>query len=378
MTQFNFDEPIDRRKSDSIKWDLYKNPAIIPMWVADMDFKAPPQVIEALHARVEHGVFGYTHAPAELGEVIQARLFKQYDWKIELDWLVWLPGLVSGLNISCLAVGSDGDDVLSSVPIYPPFLTAPKLSRRNLVTAPLVDDGRKWIIDLDLIEKAITPRTRLLLLCSPQNPVGRVFSRNELEKLSEICIRHNIIICSDEIHCELVLDPDKKHIPTATLSPEVAARTITLMAPSKTFNIPGLGCSFAIIQDKKLRNNFKNSMAGIVPYINTIGYTAGLAAYRDGSDWHAALLDYLSENSKLVERTINGIPGLRMNHVEATYLAWIDTTGSGISDPRGFFERNGVGLFDGREFGTPGFLRLNFGCQKSVLEKALKRMKEAS
>ena len=237
--------------------------------------------------------------------------------------------------------------------------------------------GGKWVIDFDLLENAITPRTRLFILCNPHNPVGRVFDRRELSRLAAICKKNDIIVCSDEIHCQLVLDKDKKHIPFAALDPDVCRSTITFMAPSKTFNIPGLGCSFAVISNSGLRKKFHRAMAGIVPMLNTFAYTAALAAYSGGKDWHCSLLDYLRKNHDYLYGEINKIPGLSMSRVEATYLAWIKISDAKIDDPVKFFEKAGVGLSDGREFMGPGFVRLNFGCSKSVLHKAVSRMEAA-
>lgn len=377
MSLFDFDTVIERQGSSSLKWDKYAGRDIQPMWVADMDFQSPPAVIEALGKRVAHGVFGYTLPPGELIEAVSSMLVEQHGWRIEPEWLVWLPGLVTGLNVACRAVGAAGDEVLTAVPVYPPFLSAPGNMHRNLVTVPLVAEGDRWVFDLDGLERAITPKTRLFLLCSPHNPAGRVFSREELTRLAAICEKHDIVICSDEIHCDLVLDQDKRHIPTATLGPEVASRTITFMAPSKTYNLPGLGCSFAIISDTGLRRRFQAAMAGIVPFVNALGYTAALAAYRDSREWHQHLLAYLRQNRDLVEHAVEEMPGLAMRHVEATYLAWIDTAAAGLDDPAIFFEQAGVGLSDGRDFGGPGFLRLNFGCPRPILEQALLKMREA-
>ncbi len=342
-----------------------------------MDFRSPPALVEALRQRVDHGVFGYTVAPEELTETIISTLQRDYKWKIEAEWIVWLPGLVTGLNVTCRTIGKDGDDVLTAVPVYPPFLSAPKYSRRNLITIPLVETGKRWTFDFDQLENAITPRTKLFILCNPHNPAGRVFTRDELLALAKICLKHDMVICSDEIHCGLVLDKDKKHIPTATFSPEIADITITLMAPSKTFNLPGLGCSFAIISNPDLRRSFQRAMSGIVPFVNALGYTATLAAYQDSSQWHQSLLNYLRTNRDIVEHYINVIPRLSINHIEATYLAWIDTRASGLENPAEFFEIAGVGLSDGSYFDGAGFLRLNFGCPRSTLEQALERMNKA-
>lgn len=373
----DFDTLPDRSNTASEKWDRYGDRDIIPLWVADMDFRSPPAVIEALHQRVEHGVFGYSGPSKELVETVTAMLFREYGWQVDPAWLVWLPGLVCGLNVACRAVGQAGDAVAAFTPVYPPFLTAPGLADRLLVTAPLVEQRGRWAMDLDALEQAITDRTRLLLLCSPHNPVGRIWSREEQRALVELVERHNLIVCSDEIHSGLLLDADSQHIPFATLAPELARRTITLQAPSKTYNIPGLGCSFAIIPDQQLRTAFRGVMAGIVPHVNLLGYTATLAAYRDGEQWRQALLSYLRKNRDLVLESLASMPGLKTWPVEATYLAWIDTRSLQTDDPAGFFELAGVGLSDGVPFGSPGFLRLNFGCPQDLLQQALARMRAA-
>ena len=376
-TRIDFSIPVERRNTASMKWDKYKGRDIIPLWVADMDFCSPPAVIEALQKRVDHGVFGYTIPPESLNTAVVKMLQADYGWVIEPQWLVWLPGLVTGLNVACRAVGEDNDDVMTAVPVYPPFLTAPENSRRRLVKVPLQEKDNRWTFDFDRLESAITPDTRLFLLCNPHNPVGRIFSREELKALAMICEIHDIIICSDEIHCGLLLDEDKAHLPTSTLDPEVAKRTITLMSPSKTFNLPGLGCAFAVIPDEKLRRRFVQAKSGIVPLVNALGFVAAEAAYLDCADWHAGLLEYLRGNRETVARAIAHMPPLSMAPLEATYLAWIDVRSADLPNPVRFFEDAGVGLQDGIEFDGPGFVRLNFGCRRSLLEEALNRMKSA-
>jgi cysteine-S-conjugate beta-lyase len=376
-TRIDFSIPVERRNTASMKWDKYKGRDIIPLWVADMDFCSPPAVIDALQKRVDHGVFGYTIPPESLNTTVVKMLQADYGWVIEPQWLVWLPGLVTGLNVACRAVGEDNDDVMTAVPVYPPFLTAPENSRRRLVKVPLQEKDNRWTFDFDRLESAITPDTRLFLLCNPHNPVGRIFSREELKALAMICEKHDIIICSDEIHCGLLLDEDKAHLPTSTLDPEVAKRTITLMSPSKTFNLPGLGCAFAVIPDEKLRRRFVQAKSGIVPLVNALGFVAAEAAYLDCADWHAGLLEYLRGNRETVARAIAHMPPLSMAPLEATYLAWIDVRSADLPNPVRFFEDAGVGLQDGIEFDGPGFVRLNFGCRRSLLEEALNRMKSA-
>jgi len=377
MTEFDFDRPIDRRNTSSLKWDKYAGRDILPLWVADMDFASPPAVIDALRERIAHPVLGYTRPPRSLVETVVDTLEQQYAWPIQPEWIVWLPGLVTGINVACRSVGEDGDGVVTATPVYPPFLKAPKLSRRELVTVPLVLDETGWHWDVERFEARLTERTRLLLLCSPHNPVGRAFRREELQDIVDICARRDVVICSDEIHGDLILEENRRHIPTAALGAAALERCITLMAPSKTFNIPGLGCAFAVIPSEALRRRFRNAMAGIVPDVNLLGYTAAEAAYRHGWDWHRALLDYLRRNRDLVYHTLQNMPPLRTFLPEATYLAWIDARELDVPDPAAFFEAAGVGLSDGRDFGAEGYLRLNFGCRRSLLQEGLERMRKA-
>lgn len=373
----DFDQIIERRGTGSIKWDRYRDRDIIPLWVADMDFRSPPSVMEALHERVSHGIFGYSSPPDELAHVVAEHLLAEFHWKIDTEWLVWLPGLVTGFNVASRTVGADGDGVVTLVPVYPPFLSAPGFTGRELIKVRLEQSRGRWEIDFERLERSITPRTRLFMLCNPHNPVGRAFDRDELERLADLARRHDLIICSDEIHAGLVLDADRRHIPIASLSAETAARTITLQAPSKTFNIPGLGCSFAVISDPSLRRAYKRSMGQMVPHVTIFGYVATLAAYRSGAEWHRDLIAYLQGNRNLVEQAIGELPGLSTTHVEATYLAWIDARESGLEDSAGFFEAAGVGLSDGREFDGDGYVRLNFGCPRPLLKQALQRMGDA-
>ncbi|MHC4072460.1 MAG: MalY/PatB family protein [Planctomycetota bacterium] len=375
--KFDFDRLLDRRNTGSLKWDKYKSRDVIPLWVADMDFQSPPAILEALHNRIEHGIFGYAVPPDELLETVVRRLEAKYGWKIQPSWIVWLPGLVPALNIACRAFGNDGDEVLTFTPVYPPFLSAPGLSGKKLKAIPLRREGDLFTFDIERFESEISPRSKLLLLCSPHNPVGRRYNRQEIENVTEICLRHNIVICSDEIHCDLILDGEE-HVPTATLSDEVAANTITLMSPSKTFNLPGLNCAFAVIPNDNLRTSFVRNRKEVVPGTNVLGYTACLTAYRDCEDWRIELIDYLRGNRDMVSKFVNEeIPRLSMDNVQATYLAWIDAGDLEVPDPALFFERAGVGLSDGRHFQARSYVRLNFGCPRKTLSDALDRMKRA-
>ena len=372
---YDFDSVIDRRNGDSLKWNKYAGRDILPLWVADMDFAAPPAVLAALDKRLAQGCLGYAVVTPALVDSVLAHLQRQYAWRVEREWLVWLPGLVTGINVACRAV--DGG-VLTATPVYPPFLSAPRLSGRSLITVGLrlADGGWGW--DFAAMEAAITPETRLLLLCHPHNPVGRAWRDDELAELSAFCLRHDLLVCSDEIHCDLILDEGRSHLPLATVDAQMASRCITLMAPSKTYNIPGLGCSFAVISDPALRARFTGVMRGIVPDVNVLGLTAAQAAYGDSDDWRSALIGVLRGNRDRVEAAVAALPGLSMSHVEATYLAWIDASGLAVADPVGFFEAAGVGLSRGDDFGLPGgWLRLNFGCPRATLDVALERMAKA-
>jgi cystathionine beta-lyase len=371
---FDFDASPDRRGSDSVKWSRYAGRDVLPLWVADMDFPAPPAVIEALHRRVEHGVLGYAAPRHSLSEAVVEYLARAHSWQIEPSWLVWLPGLVSGLNIACRAVPGVA---FSAVPVYPPFLSAPS----RLVTAPLRRGAERWEWDLPAVEAVLTPEVKLFLFCHPHNPVGRVWDIDELRAIARLAEERDLVVCSDEIHAGLVIDPDVRHVPFAVVSPEAARRSITLMAPSKTFNVPGLGCAYAVIPDPGLRGRFRRAMAGIVPHPNTLGLVACEAALRHGDAWHQALIGYLRGNHDRVRAVVSAIPGLRMTPVEATYLAWIDARDTGIRDVQHFLESAGVGLSDGAEFGPGeaygGWLRLNFGCTRETLDEALTRMRRA-
>ncbi|MEY2633009.1 MAG: hypothetical protein RIR00_1663 [Pseudomonadota bacterium] len=370
----NFHFPPARLSGDSLKWNKYAGRDVLPLWVADMDFPAPPAVIAALQQRVAHGVFGYAEPWPSLLQAVQQHLRDAYRWEIEPDWLVWLPGLVSGLNVCCRAAAGE---VLTATPIYPPFLSAPRQAGQAVRTAALRQEAGVWGWDWPAMTAALTPATRLLLLCHPHNPVGRCWRDTELAEMADFVQRHDLLVCSDEIHCGLILDPARRHRPLASLAPEIAARSITLMAPSKTFNVPGLGCAFAVIPDAGLRRRFLRAMAGIVPHVNVLGLVACEAALRDGEPWRQALLGVLRDNAAQVEAMVGSLPQLAMSPVEATYLAWIDARGLGVADPAAHFEAHGLGLSDGKDFAAPGWVRLNFGCAPDLLAAALDRLRRA-
>jgi cystathionine beta-lyase len=372
-----FDKVVERRGTDSSKWGKYKGVNVLPFWVADMDFRAPQFIRDALRRRLEHGIFGYSETPAELVHAVVERLDAQFDWVVNPDWLVWTPGVVTGMNLACRAVGTSGDSVMMNVPVYYPFLAVPANGGRNGIEVPLVLNDSRWEIDLAAMGDAIDNRTRLFMFCNPQNPTGRIYHRAELVELARFCERHDLLICSDEIHCDLRLDNDRRHIPIATLSGDIAARTITLMAPTKSYNTPGLCCAFAVIPDAALRRRFIDARAGLVPSIGAFAYTAALAAYEDPSDWLDRLRAYLAANRDALENCVAQLPNISMTHVEGTYLGWIDVRGLRLDHPSRYFEAHGLGLSDGAQFHGPGFVRFNFGCPRATLEEGLRRFRHA-
>jgi len=378
---YDFDCIIDRRETECIKWQVY-GADVLPMWVADMDFTAPEPVIAALRARVEHGVFGYESHPPALVEAIVARLQQLYGWTVAPEAIVFLPGVVTAFNLAAQAFLEPGDGLLIQTPVYPPFFGV--TGAANAVTHGMEltrnADGR-YSVDYDLFARTITDRTRLFLLCNPHNPVGRVFREDELLRMAELCLRHNLLICSDEIHGDLIFS-GYRHIPIAALAPEIAARTITLMAPSKTFNIAGLHCSFAVIPDAELRQRYLAARRGIVEPVNLLGYTAALAAYREGQPWLEAVLRYMETNRDFVVAFVgHSMPGVSVAAPEGTYLAWLDCRAAGIpGNVHEFFLKEArVALNDGTTFGPggEGFVRLNFGCPRALLEEGLERMRSA-
>ncbi len=370
---FDFDKQIDRRGTNSLKWNKYKDQDIIPLWVADTDFMAPQGVIDALQQRVAHGVFGYSRPSPRLIELVIERMQQRYGWKIEPEWLLFMPGVVPGLNFGIKAWCRPEQHVITPKPVYYPFLHAPEHNDRPVSYLPmqLVED--RWLPDFAMLEQQ-AQTADVLLLCNPHNPGGTVFTREELQRIADIAIRHDLIVISDEIHCDLLLEPDAQHIPFASLSPEAAARSAVLMAPSKTFNIAGLCSSFAIIPDSRLRFKLQQAMRGLMADNNLIGLVAAEAAYEHGDEWLQAQIEYLRANRDLVEKTLGCLPGIKIAKLEATYLAWIDVSGLGMADPIAAFEAGGVGLSPGAQFGDKNFVRLNFGCSRTLLQQALDRM----
>lgn len=384
MSKIDFDKIIDRQGTGALKWDKYKGTDVIPMWVADMDFDISPRIIEFMKQRLDHAVLGYTKATAGLNEAVQSYLLSHHGWSIDPDWLVWVPGVVPALAVACDTAGEPDDEILVFTPVYHPLLLLPPKKKRNRVDIPLhyqrnngEHNSGRWTIDFDAFERAITKKSRILLLCSPHNPVGMMFSREELRRVVDICHANNIIIISDEIHCDLVLHPSRKHIPTAVAAEELSDQVVTLMSPSKTFNLAGANASFAVIPDPQRRKLFADACLYTVPIVPTLSYTAAEAAYRHGWDWHGQLIEYLRENLAIIKDTVDATPGLWMNDTEATYLAWINTSELPVDDAFEFLQQAGVGLSPGAQFGDSDYQRLNFACSQHQLNQGLERIREA-
>ena len=379
---FDFDRVVDRRSSDSNKWRKYA-PDVLPLWVADMDFASPPAVVAALQARVAHGFFGYLTESPELPAVVAERVTKRYGWRVAPEAVVLVPGVNVANNFAASALAAPGESILLQTPAYPPILRAAGNLGRVRVPQVLTRqaDGR-YVVDLDAFAAAITPSTKAFMLCNPHNPVGRVYTRVELEAMAAACLERNLFIVADEIHCDLLLD-GRQHVPMASLSPEIEARTVTFMAPSKTFNLPGLKCAVAIVPNAALRERLTTAMGDLMSKPNVLGHTAAVAAYREGDAWLEALLRYLAANRDfLADYVRTKLPGVAISPVEGTYLAWLDCRAARIpgGDPFTFFlERAKVALNDGRLFGpgAEGFVRLNFGCPRALLAEGLERMRSA-
>jgi cystathionine beta-lyase len=375
--RYDFDAPIDRAGTWSSRWERYRGRDVIPLWVADTDFRAPPAVLEAFARLIEHGVFGYTNPPEELRAAIVARMQRLYRWAIEPGWIVFLPGVVPGLHLAARHLLPPDGHALVPTPIYHHFKRAVERAPRAHTDVPLVLSEGRWVFDEDALRAALRPNSGLLYLCNPQNPGGTIFTRAELARLADIALRRNLVICSDEIHADIVLDAGKRHVPIASLAPEVSRRSVTLMSPNKTFNVPAAGCAFAIIEDPALRRAFSADQHATVHDPSVFGFAGALAAYRDGDEWLAAQLAYLAGNRDLVEKEVASMPGVELAHVEATYLAWIDASALGRADPHAHFLEHGVALSPGAQFGRGAFVRLNFGTQRARLVEALARMRSA-
>ncbi len=379
MTSY-FDPPIERRGSDSAKWGKFasRQHDVIGAWVADMDLPSADKIIEAVKNRLDERVFGYSMPPAEFIAVIRQRLQEKYAWKTENEWFVMQPGVVPSLFFASNCLGQSGDGIMAARPNYHYFLETAAYTDRLYQPVDCHITGKRWEMDTDMMAKNISPRTSAFLLCNPFNPVGRVLDKRELEAVAEICLRNGTMICSDEIHADLVLDEDKQHIPIASLDPEIEKSSITLFSAAKAFNLPGIGgLSFAIIPDKNLRAAFQKRSYGVATHPGALAYAATLAAYRDCDDWLAETITYLRGNRDYLQAEIAKMPGLSMTHVEASFLAWINVEDCIDTNPLQNFLNFGVALSGGDEMGRADHVRLNFGCHRSTLEEIVRRMKRA-
>ena len=374
-----FDTPLDRTGTGSLKWARYAGREVLPMWVADMDFRSPQPILEALHRRVDHGVLGYSVAHEGVAEAVCGHLARVHGLKIEPSWIVWMPGMVVGTAMCACLAGEPGDDIMTFTPIYPPFLKVHRDAGRQLITVPLAEQHGRHTFDFAAMEQALTPRTRLVMLCSPHNPVGRVWTRAELEALADFCVRHDLLLMSDEIHCDLLLEPETApHTSALHLEGHIRSRAITLMAASKTYNIPGLGLCFAIIPDEALRRRFVLTKNTFVAEISPLSFHATQAAFSECEAWRQSLCRYLKRNRDRISAFLaEHTPAVKLPHIEATYLAWLDVRALGLAHPVAHFESHGLALSNGADFGAPGFVRLNFGCPLLTLEEGLRRFGNA-
>jgi cystathionine beta-lyase len=380
----NFDIVPNRRNSNSIKWLRYPKDAL-PMWVADMDFPAPKPILTGLHKAVDHGVFGYEFATPALKETVTARMDSLYGWKVKPEAVVAVTGIVSGFSVAARVACTPKKGALMQTPVYNEFHEVKNNIGIPQLDAPLVKhvNGNilSYEIDWDIFEKQVK-KAGMFLLCNPHNPLGIIFSRRELLKMAKICIKNNVLIVSDEIHSELLLD-DNKFTPLAKLSAEIAKHTITLVAPSKTFNVPGLFCGFAIITDKDLRERYEKEVNRLRLHVSSMGLYAAQTAFSGQCDgWLKELRRYLTGNRDfLVEYVTEYMPDVRLTIPDATYLGWLDFTQTGIvGSPYEFFLKNAkVAVSEGKIFGKggEGHVRLNFGTSRNLLEQGLERMGKA-
>ena len=369
----DFERVYDRRNDGSIKWNRYGK-EVIPLWVADMDFEVAPPIRRALQHYVDTAIYGYAMPPADLADTVAAWFRSHYEWEIQKEWIVWLPSVLSGLGTAARYLSAAPYAVMTSIPVYRPFLDIAQAEGRTLQAVPLKKD---YTMDFEAMEAAVTAETRMYILCNPHNPTGRMYRREELEALAGFCRKHNILICSDDIHADIILDRQRRHIPVASLSPEVAANTISLFSAAKAFNIPALGSAFAIIPDARHREGFERIRLHTIPHMSLLAGEVSKAAYGESVEWLQAALEYLRTNHDFLLEEINKIPGLKMHPQEATYLAWIDYSALGVKDFVSHLEKHGVGVMDAEIFMGEGHLRLNFGTQRHVLEEAVRRIRTA-
>ena len=385
--KYNFDQVVNRKGSNSVKWDnlkeVYGTEDILPMWIADMDFKAPDEVIEALLVKLDHRVFGYKVKSDSLYNSIINWVKNRYNWNIKKEWISFTPGVVTALNIAVKEFAKEGEKIVIQPPVYPPFFRVLENNNVEANLNPLIHRGDKFVMDYDSLEKSIDDKTKAIILCNPHNPVGRVWTKEELSKLGEICLKKNIIIISDEIHGDLTYK-DYKTTPMASVSNEIAQNTITFMAPSKTFNIAGLATSIAIIPNEKIREVFERGVEKLeIGKVTTFGSTALEAAYTNGGPWLEAVMEYIEDNADYAIEYINkNIPEIKVKKPEGTYLLWLDfkALNKTYEEIHNALVNVGkVALNDGFTYGDEGngFFRINIACARSILEEGLERVNKA-
>lgn len=366
-------ETVNRDQTHAIKWEKYRDQNLLPMWVADMDIAAPVAITNALSQRAGHPVYGYSHPWASLNDAVVGWCEQQYDWSIDADWIVWMPGVVPSFNLAVDLFGQGGR-VIIQTPNYPPMLQAPAKQGCEAVPLPVHWQDDQWQWNWTQLEQELAhPDCHLFILCNPMNPQGAVLSAADLQKLGDLCDTHKVLLCSDEIHCDLILD-GSRHTPAASLH-NLAGNCVTLMAASKTFNVAGLGCSFAIIPDAKLRRRWQQRMSDLVPYPNFMGMLATEAAFSHCSDWHQQLLANLKSNRDYLAEHLNQLPGLRYRPQPATFLAWVESTVEGKALDREFIAA-GIMPSEGKYFGAPDSVRINFGTGFDRVEQTVQLLNE--
>ncbi|ODG90967.1 MULTISPECIES: PatB family C-S lyase [Bacillaceae] len=384
---FNFNEEHNRKNTNSTKWDsvdrVFGCTDVLPLWVADMDFACAPGIIEAITKRAQHPIYGYGHIPEEFFESAMNWASKRYNTSIQREWLTNIPGVVPALNLAIDAFTKPGDEIIIQPPVYFPFFSTIKNNGRTIVENSLIEEDGYYYMDLEDLENKITSKTKMIILCSPANPVGRVWTKEELLGLFEICKKNKIVVIADEIHADLVYEKGS-HIPFYSLSEDAANMSITFMSPSKTFNIAGLFSSLAVIPNQDLFTEFSHAIArSSLENLNIFGIEAVIAAYNEGEKWLDELLIYLKGNAEFIHNYLKtNIPEVKMRVTEATYLGWLDFRGLGLrGDQLNEFMINDakLGLNEGRGFGIngDGFMRLNYACTRKTLEEAMKRLEKA-
>ena len=381
MTSAYGEPPIDRRNTSSEKWEKYAGRDVLPFWVADMDLPMAPFVVESVRERLQHPILGYTRAPPATVEAFVDWLARHYGWQVKEEWLVWVTGVVPGFNLAARLLATQEPasrrDLVLPAPVYPPFLKVPeKAGLTSSISELRLVDGR-WEMDFDDLSMRISENTAAVLFCNPQNPTGRVYERDELAKLAALAVENDAVVISDEIHCPLILDPAKRHVPIASLDSAVAARSISLFAPTKAYNFAGLGGAVAVIPNEALRQGFDDATKGMASNVSPLAFAALGSAFADTSPWLGEQNAFLAENEAYLREAIDNIKGIRCTPVEGTFLAWLDVRELNLPNPAACFEAHGIGLSDGADFGAEGFLRFNFGCPRSLLERGIERLERA-